>query len=89
MPLASPTEPQHTRISNHAQTANPLVFANMDLDNLEERHAFYDALLAKGAARVQAQLSDYQQRGIIDASGNPIATELPTDMLDDRSSVEQ
>lgn len=56
----------------------------MDLDNLEERHAFYDALLAKGVARVQAQLSDYQQRGIIDASGNPIAT----GMLDDRSTVE-
>jgi hypothetical protein len=68
---------------------NPFDFANLDLDNAKERHAVYDAIIAKGSARTADQLRKFVDLGIIDEHGNAICAGTPADMLDPTSSVEQ
>jgi hypothetical protein len=72
-----------------ATTKNPLDYANLNLDDSRERHAFYDAWIAKGSARIVSELRRMIELGIIDEQGNLLRTDTPPDMLDPDSSVEQ
>lgn len=86
VPFGRPTDTENRVMP---QTKSPLDYANLNLDDAQDRHAFYDALLAKGTDRIAGQLLDFKARGIIDDQGNPIPTHIPADMLDPDSSVEQ
>ena len=61
----------------------------LNLDDPNERLAFYRALNEAGRKKTGAQRRAMRDKGIIDAKGNRISTNMAPDMLDPASSVER
>ncbi len=72
-----------------ATTKDPLNADTLNLDDAEERMAFYRALNASGRDAVGERLRRLRDRGILDANGIRVATHTPPDMLNPDSTVEQ
>jgi hypothetical protein len=70
-------------------TKDPLNVETLNLDDADERMAFYAAWNATGREATGELLRRLRDRGIIDADGNRVATHTPPDMLNPDSTVEQ
>jgi hypothetical protein len=61
-------------------TTKPLTIETVNLDGEREMDEFDRQMIAAGMERVQAEIADLQQKGLLDAQGKPTLTELPGDM---------
>ena len=56
-------------------------FGDLDLDRPEDEEEWERRVMALAAARIVAERARLELLGIIDAEGNVVSRELPTDML--------
>lgn len=67
-------------LSNSTITTKELTWANVNLDDPEERSRFFEQEDCKARIRVKNAVKRLQEEGIIDARGQRIKKELPNDM---------
>lgn len=63
-------------------TTKHLTGENVNLDDEREVDEFDQQLFAAGIARVLAQRAELRAKGLIDAEGNLVSSELPPDMCE-------
>ena len=56
-------------------------FDDLDLDRPEDEEEWERRVMALATARIAAERAHLERLGIIDANGNLVSTELPSDML--------
>jgi len=56
-------------------------FDDLDLDRPEDEEEWERRVMALAAGRIAAERARLERLGIIDANGNLVSTELPSDML--------
>jgi len=60
--------------------AKHLTLETVDFENRAEVNAFLDQVMDEGMRRVRAEGAELRARGLMDADGKLLVTELPPDM---------
>ena len=79
----------HTGIRPMPVAKDPLDLETLNLDDASERTAFYRAWSTAGRQATGERLRRLRDQGIVDADGKRISSNVPPDMLDADSTVEQ
>ena len=61
-------------------TAKHLTLETVDFENRAEVNAFLDQVMDEGMRRVRAEGAELRARGLMDADGKLLVTDLPPDM---------
>ena len=57
-----------------------LKLETVDFGNTEEVDAFLEQIMSEGIRRVRSESAELQAKGLMDADGNLLTEELPSDM---------